>query len=52
MCAHVLVDEQFRLFSVIASNPFVFGENFSETVRQNPECKAWNQACDQGVVLP
>jgi len=28
-----------------------FGENFSEAVRQNPECNTWDQACDQGVVL-
>ena len=28
-----------------------FEENFSEAVRQNPECKAWDQASDQGVML-
>ena len=59
MCAHVSADEQFIMFSAIPSNPDFpfwilsqsFGENFSEAVRQNPECKAWDQASDQGVVL-
>ena len=52
MCAHVSADEQFRVFGVISSNPdFPLQSNSSEAVRQNPDSKAWNQACDQGVVL-
>ena len=47
------------MFGVIPSNldfPFwilsqSFGENFLEAVRQNLECKAWDQAYNQGVVL-
>ena len=52
MCAHVSADEQFRVFGVISSNPdFPLQSNSSEAVRQNPDSKAWNQACDQGAVL-
>ena len=54
MCAHVSADEQFRLFGVIPSNPdfpLICLKAIPEAARQNPDSKAWNQACDQGAVL-
>ena len=54
MCAHASADEQFRLFGVIPSNPdfpLICLKAIPEAVRQNPDSKAWNQACDQGAVL-
>ena len=56
MCAHVLANEQFRLFGVILLNPdfpfWILPQSIvPEASRQNLECKAWDQACDQGVVL-
>ena len=54
MCAHVSADEQFSVWCDILKSRLSINlsqNNSSEAVRQNPDSKAWNQACDQGVVL-